>query len=133
MSDGTTTTHEPINGGNGAICAVCAMRRPVMLEGFSVPIAIYTPAPWPCDAAKAEAENARLRERVAALEAAGNAMSELVVRWMESATFSDPTDWYECRDCEAEGPAPEILRHEDGCAIGRWLAALAQAGEGGAA
>ena len=68
MSDGTTTTHEPINGGNGAICAVCAMRRPVMLEGVSVPTALYTPAPWPCDAAKAEAENARLRERVAELE-----------------------------------------------------------------
>ena len=117
MSDGTTTTtHEPINGGNGAICAVCAMRRPVMLEGFSVPIAIYTPAPWPCDAAKAEAENARLRERVAELDVMLGQACE-AVNWLLDQ------DWPKDMD-----PGPGIRTD-----LAKWLAALAQAGEGGAA
>lgn len=144
MSDGTTTTHEPINGGNGAICAVCAMRRPVMLEGFSVPIAIYTPAPWPCDAAKAEAENARLRERVAALlegaeERADasdslvlsltDALADAVLLIHETRHAGEPA---ECavRVCEIGKQLVQAARQ---VVVDNLAAALAQAGEGGAA
>ena len=88
MSDGTTTTtHEPIRAthfsfqdGSRREVEICRRCREA----------------WPC-------ENARLRERVAALEAAGNAMREAATNFNRGLV----------------------------AAIDRWDAALAQAGEGG--
>lgn len=127
MSDGTTTTttHERLTetrswseydeAGNvtadhttvRAICGTCYRER-IDRHGHLE----YVSADWPCP----EVENARLRERVAALDVMLGQACE-AVNWLLDQ------DWPKDMD-----PGPGIRTD-----LAKWLAALAQAGEGGAA
>ena len=90
MSDGTTTTGEHRRR------TAIAYPSGRSMAGREVEVCYQCREAWPC-------ENARLRERVAALEAAGNAMREAATNFNRGLV----------------------------AAIDRWDAALAQAGEGG--
>ena len=128
MSDGTTTTttHERLTetrswseydeAGNvtadhttvRAICGTC-YREQIGRHGHLE----YVSADWPCDGA----ENARLRERVAAPEVALRASQGIIHEGLH-------------------GGRPTVPEHQERCekpACRRIRAALAQAGEGGAA
>ncbi len=118
MSDETTTErHEPVQDGYREHCGTCWRGVEVSAPPGEVRYRVSR-APWPC-------ENARLRERAAALEAA----------CYEAEVEGGPRSFsgFFCRLCGWDCSPDFKAEHEPSCVLYEADAALAQADDGGRA